>query len=65
MEAKSQRRKRRDDALRSLNAAIDALDLAKDTTNVREARDVFASARSLLATTRVCFFPGSCSSVVG
>ena len=61
MEVKSQRRKhlKRDHALHSLNAAIDALHLAKDTTNVRQARDVFASTSSLLATTRVCLFPVS------
>ena len=61
MEVKSQRRKhlKRNHDLHSLNAAIDALHLAKDTTNVRQARDVFASTSSLLATIRVRLFPVS------
>jgi hypothetical protein len=58
MDPKSQQRKRRDDALPSLNAAISALDqLAKDTANMKPAKDAFASASVLLATTRVGFLP--------
>ena len=57
METESRRPKRRNDALPSLNAAINALDLARDTTNVDRVREAFGSASALLAATRVCFPP--------
>lgn len=56
MEANNQRLKRRDDALSSLNAVIGAAELARDTTNVTPARDVFDSASVLLNTIKVSFF---------
>ena len=39
----------------SLNKAIDALDLARDTTNAKPAKDAFGSASLLLTAIRVCF----------
>ena len=53
METKSQQLKKRDDALLSLNSAIDALDLAKKTANVVPIKDVFDSASVLLNTIKV------------
>lgn len=57
MKTKFLRQKKRDvdDALPSLNTAINALDLARDTTSVKQARDVFGSASALLTATRVGF----------
>ena len=55
METKSRRQKRRDDSLPSLNAAIDALNLARETTNVKPAKDWFYAADTLLTTIRVSF----------
>ena len=52
--AKSQRQ---NGVLSSLNAAIDTLDLARDSTNVKPARDAFCSAGILLTTIRVRFLP--------
>lgn len=52
METKSQRMKGPDGTL-SLNAAIDTLGLARDTTRVKPAKDVFSSANLLLVTIRV------------
>ena len=54
MKAESQRPKGRDGAISALNAAIEALDLAK-TSNVTQAKAVFGSASILLATIRVYF----------
>jgi hypothetical protein len=53
MEAGSQRPKGRDGALPSLTTAIDALDLVRNTTTMKPAKDAFTSANSLLATIRV------------
>ena len=55
METKSQRQKRRDDALSSLNAAIGALDLARQTANVVPIKDVLDSTSVFLNTIKVCF----------
>ena len=49
--------KRRNDVLPSLNTAINALDLARDTTNLEPVREAFCSASALLAATKVCFPP--------
>ena len=57
MEAKSQRQKRRDDALPLLNEAIDALNLARETTSTKTAKEVFTAASALLITTRVGSLP--------
>ena len=55
MISKLRRPKKPDDALPSLNAAIDALDLARENTSLKPAKDEFRSTSVLLATTRVCF----------
>ena len=57
MKTKSQQLKEPDGTLSSLNAAIGALDLARDEANVRPAKYVFTSARVLLTTIRVRFLP--------
>ena len=55
MATKSQRPKGRDGVLSSLNKAIDALDLAKETTGMVLAKTTFGSASNLLTTIRVSF----------
>ena len=56
METKSQKPKIHDgDVLSSLNTAIYASDLARDTTNVKSAKGAFGSASVLLTTIRVGF----------
>lgn len=55
MEAKSQQRKGRDDALSSLNAAVDALGLARDSGNMKHAKGMFSSTITLITTIRVSF----------
>ena len=57
METKSQRPKGRDSALSSLDAAISALDLARDATGMKPAKDAFGSANVLIAAIKVCFLP--------
>ena len=57
METKSQRQKRRNDALPSLDAAIASLNLGKDKTSVEPVKNLFAAASILLETTRVSFHP--------
>lgn len=54
METKSQQQKGRDGTLfNSLDSAVDALDLARDATSVKQARDAFPFTNVLLATIRV------------
>ena len=54
MEAtKSRKPHGRDDALSSLDAAINALDLAKNETSVKAVKDAFDSTRTLLDTIKV------------
>ena len=53
MKTKFRRQKTSDNELSSLNAAISALDLARDTTSLKQSREAFRSASALLATTRV------------
>ena len=55
METKSQQPKRHDGIPSSLNAEIDALNLARDTTNVKSAKGALGSASVLLTTIRVGF----------
>ena len=55
MTSKFRRQRNPNDALPSLNAAIDALDLARDNASLKPAKDAFHSTRVLLAMTRVCF----------
>ena len=57
MESKFQRQKAPDGPLFSLNAAIDTVDQARDTTNVKTAKGAFGSASLLLTTIRVRFLP--------
>jgi len=56
MDTKSQRPRRRDDALSSLNAAIDGLDLAKEIASITPVKAVFGSVSVLLTMVRVRFF---------
>ena len=53
----SKRSNKQDGALSSLNAAIDALNLAKGTTDITPAKAAFGSASVLLTTIRVGFLP--------
>ena len=55
MEAKSQRTKRRDDALSLLNAAIETVNLAKEVSSMTPAKAIFGSASILLTMIRVRF----------
>ena len=55
MKTKFRQGKKPDDALRSLNAAIDTLDLARDNATLKSAKDSFHSTSALLTTIRVCF----------
>ena len=57
MKAKFRRPKKPEDALHSLNIAIEALDLARDNTTLKPARNAIYSTSALLATIRVCSFP--------
>ena len=57
MKTKFRRPKKHDNGLPSLNAAINALDLARDTTSLKQAKQAFCSASALLTTTRVGFLP--------
>ena len=55
MDTKPQRSKRRDGALSSLSAAIEAMNLAKEVSSMTPAKAVFASVGVLLAMIRVHF----------
>lgn len=55
METKSYRTTGPDGDLTSLNAAINTLDIARDSTSVKPAKDTLGSV-SLLLTIRVCSF---------
>ena len=54
MDAKSQRTKRQDNALSLLNAAIEAMNLAKELSSMTPAKAVFGSVSILLTMIRVC-----------
>ena len=61
MEAKSQRPKGRDNTVSALNAAIDALNLAKEASSITPAKAVFGSVSIILTTIKVSlllFFVG-------
>jgi hypothetical protein len=55
MDAKSEGR--RDVTLSSLNAAIEAMNLAKEIASITPAKAVFGSVSVVLAMIRVCFLP--------
>jgi hypothetical protein len=55
MGPKSQRLKRRDGALSSLDAAIEAMNLAKEVSSMTPAKAVFGSVSILLTMIRVFF----------
>ena len=57
METTSQQLKELDGTLSSLSTAIRSLNLAKDNTSVKLAKDVLGSAGVLLTTIRVRFLP--------
>jgi len=57
MAAKSQRPKGQDDALFSLNVAIDALNLTKEVSSITPVKVAFGSAHVLLTEIRVGFLP--------
>jgi len=58
MEAKPQRPKGRDRDISSLNAAIEALTLAKEFSSIAQAGDVFGSVSNILAMIRVSLILG-------
>ena len=53
----TQRPEGREDAISALNAAIKALNLAKDLSSIAPAKTVFASINTLLTLIRVCSCP--------
>ena len=55
METVPQRPTGREDIISTLNAAIAALNLARNSSNIGTAKTVFHSAIELLITARVCF----------
>ena len=57
MATTSQKLKEPGGTLSSLNTAIDTLNLARDNTSVKLAKDVMGSASFLLTTIRVRFLP--------
>ena len=54
MDTNSQRQKHRDDALSTLNTAIEAVNLAKEVSSMTPAKVVFGSVSILLTMIRVC-----------
>lgn len=54
MDTNPQRQKEHDGSISLLNAAIEALNLAKDLSSITPAKVVFASASTLLTMIRVC-----------
>ena len=59
MDANSRQQKRQDNTLSLLNAAIEAMNLAKGLSSVTPAQAVFGSVGVLLTMIRVCFSPFS------
>ena len=59
MDVKSRRRKRQDNTLSLLNAAIDATNLAKEVMSGTPAKAIFGSVGIILTTIRVSFLPFS------
>jgi len=60
MEVESQRPKEREGAASELNAAIEALNLAKEVSSVTPARAVFGSVSIILTMIKVSFMQSSC-----
>ena len=58
MDSKSKRQNRRDNALVLLNAAIEAMNLAKEVVSVTPAQAAFASVGVLLTLIKVCLLFG-------
>jgi len=57
MEAESQRPKEREGAISALDAAIEAMNLAKELSSITPAKAVFGSVSVVLTMTRVSFLP--------
>jgi len=57
MDPKSQRPKHRDVAFSSLNAAVEALNLAKELSSFTPAKAVFGTVSAILTIIRVSFLP--------
>ena len=55
MDVGSQRPKGREEAISALNAAMEALNLAKNISGITQAKVIFGSVSALLTTIRVCF----------
>ena len=60
MEARSQRPKGREGTISTLNAAIEAMNLAKEVSSITPAKAVFGTVSVILAMIRVSFLLGSC-----
>ena len=60
MEVESQGPKEREGAASGLNAAIEALNLAKEVSSIAPARAVFGSVSVILTMIRVIFLLSSC-----
>jgi hypothetical protein len=54
MDPKSQRSRRQDATLSTLNAAIEAMNLAKEISSMTPAKAIFGSVSVILAMIRVC-----------
>ena len=65
MDADSQRQKRQDNILSLLNAAIEAMNLAKEISSATPAKAVFVSVGVLLTMIRVHFLPLLRYSILG
>lgn len=57
MDPRSQPPKEREDVISSLNAAIEAMNLAEKTSNIKLAKAVLGSVGVLLTMIRVCILP--------
>ena len=57
MSTKSQRPKGREGAVSTLNAAIEAMDLAEKISSITPAKAVFGTVVVLLTLIKVCFLP--------
>ena len=57
MDTDSKQQKRRDNTLSLLNAAIEAMNLAKEVSSATPAKAVFGSVSALLTMIRVRFLP--------
>jgi len=64
MEVESQRPKGREGTISALNTVIEALDLAREVSNIVPAEAVFGSASVTLVMIRVSFLPVFCWSIL-